>query len=165
MSKGSIGWIVAVGVLAIGVLSWMFTAPYLGNTGLARTPGIILGGTPTPAPDDFAPLHETHQGPILMKLASFPPFVNYVSWVGRPGGVITATRPDGGLWAQQVRDHGGDGWLRIGDATYEMRAVEIHGDERVEMMRLWAGGRSIDEQIGGTGAPLRDWEVFFWEPR
>ncbi len=99
-----------------------------------------------------------------MKLAGFPPFVNYVSWVGRPDGVITATRPDGGLWAQRVRDDGGDGWLRIGDATYEMRAIEIHGEERVEMMRLWAGGRSIDEPLG-QGAPLRDWEVFFWVPR
>ena len=165
MSKGKTTGIATAVVLVAGVLGWMFTAPYLGNTGLSRTPGIILGGTPTPAPADFAPLHDTHQGPILMKLASFPPFVNYVSWVGRSDGVITATRPDGGMWAQQVRDHGGDGWLRIGDATYEMRAIEIHGEERVEMMRLWAGDRSIDEQVAGRGAPLRDWEVFFWVPR
>lgn len=164
MSRGKITGIATGVALVVGVLSWMFTAPYLGNTGLARMPGIILGGTPTPAPDDFSPLHETHQGPILMKLAGFPPLVNYVSWVGRPGGVITATRPDGGFWAQHVRDHGGDGWLRIGDATYEMEAVEIHGEEAVEMMRLWAGGRSIDEPLG-QGAPLRDWEVFFWRPR
>ena len=81
-----------------------------------------------------------------------------------PGGVITATRPDGGFWAQHVRDHGGDGWLRIGDATYAMEAIEIHGEEADEMMRLWAGGRSIDEPLG-QGAPLRDWEVFFWRPR
>lgn len=126
MSRKTMVGIATVVLLVAGVLGWLFTAPYLGNTGLARTPGIIIGGTPTPAPDDFSPLHETHQGPILMKLASFPPFVNYLVWVGRPGGVITATRPDGGLWAQQVRDDGGDGWLRIGDATYEMRAIEIH---------------------------------------
>ncbi len=164
MSRGKIAGIAAGVVLVGGVLAWMFTAPYLGNTGLARTPGIILGGTPTPAPNDFSPLHETVQGPLLMKLAGFPPFVNYLSWVGRPDGVITATRPDGGLWAQRVRDDGGDGWLRIGDATYEMRAIEIHGEERVEMMRLWAGGRDINQPLG-TGAPLRDWEVFFWVPR
>ena len=165
MSKGKILGIAAGVVLVAGVLGWMFTAPYLGNTGLARTPGIILGGTLTPAPDDFAPLHETHQGPILMKQVGFPPFVNYLSWVGQSDGVITATRPDGGRWAQRVRDDGGDGWLRIGDATYEMRAIEIHGDERIEMLRLWAGDRSIDELVAGRGDPIRDWEVFFWVPR
>ena len=165
MSKGKKAGIAGGVALVVGVLAWMFTAPYLGNTGLARTPGVILGGTPTPAPDDFAPLHQTHQGPILMKLAGFPPFVNYLSWVGRPGGVITATRPDGGRWAQRVRDDGGDGWLRIGDATYEMRAIESLGEERIEMLRLWAGDRSIDDLVAGRGDPIRDWEVFFWVPR
>jgi hypothetical protein len=145
----------------------MFTAPYLSNEGLGRTPGIFIGGTLTEPPADFTPLMSMHQGPIMMKQAGFPPVVIYLSWVGTPGGVITATRPDGGYWAQRVRDRGGDGLLRIGDATYEMTATEIHGDQRIEMMRQWAArsGRSIDEALYPGSELLRDWEVFYWTPR
>jgi hypothetical protein len=97
----------------------------------------------------------------------FPPFVHYLSWVGTPEGVITATRPDGGLWAQRVRDRGGNGWLRIGEATYAMEAGEIFGDERSAMMEKWAAksGRSIDQALYEGSELLRDWEVFFWSPR
>ncbi|HAJ77349.1 MAG TPA: hypothetical protein DCM64_12970 [Gammaproteobacteria bacterium] len=165
MNKKEIAGILITAVLLAGILSWMFTAPYLGNTGLARTPGIILGGTLTEAPSDFTPLHDTVQGPMIMKPAGFPPFVNYLSWVGTPEGVISATRPDGGYWAQRLRDRGGDGWLRIGEATYAMEATEIFGDERIAMMRQWAGGRSIDQPLYPGSEPLRDWEVFFWTPR
>ena len=154
-------------VLLAGVLSWMFTAPYLGNTGLARTPGVILGGTPTPAPADFTPLNESVRLPLLMKQSGFPPFVTYLSWVGTPDGVITATHPDGALWAQHVRDHGGDGWLRIGAATYTMEAIEIFGNERIAMMEQWAAraGMTLDDSLYEGAAPLRDFEVFFWKPR
>jgi hypothetical protein len=69
-----------------------------------------------------------------MKQAGFPPLVVYLSWVGTEGGVITATRPDNGYWARRIRERGGDGWLRIGEATYSMEATEIHGDERMAMM-------------------------------
>ena len=113
MKKRELAGILIGAVLLVGVLSWMFTAPYLGNTGLARTPGVILGGTPTPAEADFTPLNESVRLPLLMKQSGFPPFVTYLSWVGTADGVITATHPDGALWAQHVRDHGGDGWLRI----------------------------------------------------
>ncbi len=41
-------------VLLIGVTSWVYTAPYAGNEGLQRTPGVIIGGTDTPAPNDFS---------------------------------------------------------------------------------------------------------------
>ncbi len=34
------------GLFLVGFLGWLFTAPYLGNEGLARAPGIILGGEP-----------------------------------------------------------------------------------------------------------------------
>ncbi len=167
MSKTKIAGIVTAVVLVVGVLSWMFTAPYLGNTGLARTPGIILGGTLTPAPGGFTQFNGRVQGPLLMKQAGFPPFVNYLSWVGTPDGVITATRPDGGLWAQRVRDRGGDGWLRLGDSTFAMEAVEKFGDERLAMMAQWAdkAGRPLDEPLYAGSEPLRDWEVFFWVPR
>jgi hypothetical protein len=159
---------IVIGIVLLGgVFSWMVTAPYLGNTGLSRTPGIILGGEFAEVPSDFTSLNESVRGPLLMKQSGFPPFVNYLSWVGTPEGVITATRPDGGLWAQRVRDRGGNGWLRIGEAVYEMEAFEIHGDERIAMMEQWASksGRTLDEPLYEGSEPLRDWEVFFWKPR
>ena len=158
---------ILAGVIIFGaLLAWVSTAPYLSNQGLGRTPGIIIGGTPTEAPGDFTPLNESIRGPMFMKQSGFPPFVNYLSWVGTPEGVITATRPDGGLWAQRVRDRGGDGWLRIGEATYAMEAVEIFGDERITMLEQWSAksGRAMDTPGGGPD-PLRDWEVFFWSAK
>ena len=154
-------------VLIVGLFAWVFTAPYLSNQGLGRTPGILIGGTLTDAPDDFTPLNDSVRGPLFMKQAGFPPLVVYLSWVGTEDGVITATRPDDGYWARRVRERGGDGWLRIGDATYEMEAIEKHGDERLAMMEQWAAksGRSIDESLYAGSEPLRDWEVFFWEPK
>ena len=104
---------------------------------------------------------------MLMKQSGFPPFVNYLSWVGTPDGVISATRPDNGYWARRVRERGGDGWLRIGDATYAMEATEIMGEERIAMMSQWAGksGRTLDDPLYEGSEPLRDWKVFFWTPR
>lgn len=167
MSKGKIAGIVAGVVIVGGILGWMFTAPYLSNTGLARTPGIIIGGTLTAPPSDFTPLNGQVQGPLMMKQAGFPPFVVYLSWVGAPGGVITATRPDNGYWARRVRERGGDGLLRIGDETYEMTATEILDERRLPMMEQWAAksGRTLDEPLYSGSEPLREWEVFFWTPR
>ena len=167
MNKRRLVGILTGAVTLVGVLSWMFTAPYLGNTGLARTPGVILGGRATPTPDDFTPLNESVRLPLLMKQSGFPPFVTYLSWVGTADGVITATHPDGALWAQHVRDHGGDGWLRIGEATYTMEAIEIFGDEAIAMMEQWAAkvGMTLDDSLYEGAEPLRNFEVFFWKPR
>jgi len=157
---------IAIGVvLLVGLAGWVFTAPYLGNEGLARTPGVIIGGTDTPAPSDFTPLNDA-EGPLIMKLSGFPPFVVYLSYAGTPEGVITATRPDGGYWAQRVRDGTGDGWLRFGDETYAMRATEVLGEARIPLLEHWSArtGMPMDTLVGGPD-PLRDWEVFFWTPR
>ena len=152
-------------VLLIGVTAWVFTAPYAGNTGLSRTPGVIIGGTDTPAPNDFSTVNDVG-ATLLMKQGGFPPFVINLSYVGTPDGVITATRPDGGYWARRVRDGKTDGWLRIGDATYAMRATEILGDARIPMLELWSGktGMPMDMAVGGH-EPLREWEVFLWTAR
>lgn len=157
--------IAIVAAVVLAVAAWVFTAPYPGNTGWQRTPGVIIGGELTPPPDDFTPLNEVGTT-LKMKLAGFPPFVVYLNFVGRPDGVITATRPDGGYWAQRVRDRGGDGLLRIGDQTYEMTATEVLGDDRIPMLELYSerSGLPMDEAVGGPD-PLRDWEVFFWTPR
>lgn len=166
MSKRMIAGVSALVVPVAGILAWMFTAPYLSNQGLGRTPGIIIGGAITPAPGNFAPLNDI-PGPLLMKQAGFPSLVIYLSFAGTPDGVITATRPDGGYWGRRVRDRGGDGWLRVGDETYAMTATEITGAERLAMMEQWAAklGRTLDDAIYEGAEPLRDWEVFFWTPR
>ncbi len=152
-------------VLLIGGASYVYTAPYPGNTGLSRTPGVIIGGTDTPAPTDFSALNDVGAN-LLMKQGGFPPLVVYLSYVGTPEGVITATRPDGGYWARRVRNGKTDGWLRIGDATYAMQATEILGDARLPMLELWSEkiGMPMDIAVGGPD-PLRDWEVFLWTPR
>ena len=154
-------------VCAVAIVGWVSTAPYLSNEGLGRLPGLIIGGTATEAPADFSQFNGVIAGPLMMKQAGFPPFVNYLSWVGAEGGVITATSPDNGRWARRVREDGGDGWLRIGDATYEMRAFEIEGPERLAMMELWAtkAGRTLDEPLYEGSEPMREWKVFFWRPR
>jgi hypothetical protein len=155
---------IATGVVLL-VTSYVFTAPYPGNTGIQRTPGVRIGGTLTPAPSDFTPLNDL-RGPMKMKQAGFPPFVIYLTYVGTPEGVITATRPDGGYWAQRVRDGTTDGLLRIGDATYEMRATEVLGDARRPMLERYSArnGMPMDRAVGGPD-PLRDWEVFLWTPQ
>ena len=166
MSKGKMAGIAAGLVLTIGILSWMFTAPYLSNQGLGRTPGIIIGGTPTAALDDFSTLND-YRGPMVMKQAGFPPLVVHLSFVGTEDGIISATRPDGGYWAQRIRDRNGDGWLRIGDETFAREATEILDERRIPMMTQWAArsGRSLDEPLYEGSEPLREWEVFFWTPR
>ena len=152
-------------VLLIGVMLYVYTAPYAGNQGIQRTPGIRIGGTVTPAPSDFSTVNDV-VGNLLMKQSGFPPFVIYLSYVGTPNGVITATRPDGGYWAQRVRDGRTDGWLRIGDATYAMQATEILGAKRLPMLQLFSDktGLPMDRAVGGPD-PLRDWEVFLWTAR
>ena len=163
--KAKIAGIAAGVAFLIGATSYVFTAPYAGNQDLSRTPGVRIGGTDTAPPRDFSSLNDVG-GNLIMKLSGFPPFVVYLSYVGTPDGVITATRPDGGYWAQRVRDGSGDGWLRIGDATYAMRATEILGDVRLPMLELYSGKTRLpmDIAVGGP-APLRDWEVFLWAPR
>lgn len=163
--KPKIAGIATGALLLVGAMSYVYTAPYLGNEGLSRTPGVRIGGTESPAPSDFTPLNDVG-GPLIMKLSGFPPFVVYLSYVGTPEGVITATRPDGGYWAQRVRDRGGDGWLRIGDARYPMRAAEVVGDARLPMLEQYSArtGLPMDRAVGGPD-PVRDWEVFFWTPR
>ena len=46
-NKLNIAVIAATVVLLIGALSYVYTAPYTGNQGLSRTPGVRIGGTDT----------------------------------------------------------------------------------------------------------------------
>ena len=108
-SKLNIAVIAAVMVLVVGAASYVFTAPYAGNAGLSRMPGVRIGGTDTPAPRDFSSLNDLGTN-LIMKLDGFPPFVVYLAYVGTPEGVITGTRPDGGYWPQRVREGRNEGW-------------------------------------------------------
>lgn len=167
MSKPKIAGI-AVGVIILAVvIGWVSTAPYLSNQGLGRLPGFIIGGTPTPALDDFSPLNNI-PGPMKMKQKGFPELVVHLSFVGTQEGIISATRPDNGYWGERVKERGGDGWLRVGDQTFEMTATQIvNDDERLAMMEKWAAksGRTLDEPLYSGSEPLREWEVYLWTPR
>ncbi len=104
--KLKIAGIVTGVVLLIGVPSWVSTAPYAGNQGLSRTPGVIIGGTDTPAPSDFSTVNDVGTN-LLMKQAGFPPFVIYLTYVGTPEGVITHPPGRGLLGAADKRRQNG----------------------------------------------------------
>lgn len=107
-------------VLVGAAITYVYITPY------NRIAGVRIGGVETPPPSDWRTVNNL--GVIQLKTGGFPPFVVNVVYVGTEDGVITATRPDGGYWAGQARASP-NGWLRIGDATYAMRATEIVADE------------------------------------
>ena len=178
-SKLKVAVIATVMVLVVGATSYVYTAPYTGNEGFSRMPGVRIGGRDTPAPRDFSSLNDAGTN-LIMKLDGFPPFVVYLAYVGTPEGVITGTRPDGGYWPQRVREGRNEGWLRIGEETFAMRATEILGDARLPMLELWspraarsaraiaqAAGETVparDSAIGGSEPRLLP-EIFLWMPR
>jgi hypothetical protein len=166
MSKLKMAGIAAGAVVIVAIVGWVSTAPYLSNQGLGRLPGFIIGGTLTPALDDFTPLNNI-PGPMMMKQEGFPELVVYLSFVGTPTGIISATRPDAGYWGERVKERGGDGWLRVGDQTFAMTAQQVVDGRRLVMMEQWAAksGRTLDEPLYNGSEPLREWEVYFWEPR
>lgn len=177
--KLSIMTIALITGLVTGGASYIFTAPYAGNSGLSRMPGVRIGGTLTTAPEDFSSFNDIGTN-LIMKLDGFPPFVVYLAYVGTPEGVITGTRPDGGYWPQRVREGRNEGWLRIGDETFAMQATEIHGDDRLPMLELWrpravrsaraiaqASGETVSTRDSSTepSEPELLPEIFLWTPR
>ena len=138
-------------------------------------PGVRIGGNIVEPPDDFSIFNDVGTN-LIMKLDGFPPFVVYLAYVGTPEEVITGTRPDGGYWPQRVRDGRNEGWLRIGDETFAMKATEILGDARLPMLELWRprareSARAIAQAAGrpppisrNSGPQLLP-EIFLWTPR
>ena len=177
--KLSITTIALIIVLVAGGTSYIYTAPYAGNSGFSRMPGVRIGGTLATAPEDFSSLNDIGTN-LIMKLDGFPPFVVYLAYVGTPEGVITGTRPDGGYWPQRVREGRNEGWLRIGDETFAMQATEIIGEDRLPMLELWrpraarstraiaqAAGKTVSTRDSSTEAPEPQLlpEIFLWTPR
>ena len=155
---------IAVGLaLVLGFVYYVFSAPY------TRLPGVRIGGQSSAAPGDWSAVNG--EKVALLKLAGFPPFVIHVYYVAEGGGIITATRPDGGYWAQRVRSNP-NGWLRIGDRTYALAGKEVVGEARIPYLEKDGAKYSMPMRydftgaiIPGTNEPLHTWEVFYWTAR
>ncbi|MBL4821866.1 MAG: hypothetical protein JKY98_12915 [Gammaproteobacteria bacterium] len=159
-NKKKIAGILVAVVMVVAATTYVFITPY------NRIAGVRIGGTLTPAPDDFTTIAEPGIGKI--KTGGFPPFVVHVVLVPYEGGFITATRPDGGYWSARARI-APDGYARFEDKTFALKATEIFGEEKYPYLRKW-GGEDLDRQmtggvIVGVAEPLREWEVFLWTPR
>lgn len=165
MSKKLIIASVAAVALLAGLTAYALTAPY------ERFPGILIGGELSPPPADWNAVND--QGVVLLKLGGFPPFVIRIVYSTDEDGIITATRPDGGYWAQRLRDSDDPhGWIRIGDNIYALNAREITGAARVPYLESYGGKNNMPmaydfdgEIIRGQNEPLHTWEVFHWTPR
>lgn len=152
-------------VLGAGFVGYVFTAPY------ERFPGVVIGGELSPPPADWNSVND--EGIVLLKLGGFPPFVIRIVYSTNTGGIITATRPDGGYWGARMRSSDDPhGWIRIGDRTYALNAQEILGDERIPYLESYGNKNGMDmnydfaeEIIPGQNEPLHTWEVFYWTPR
>ena len=148
-------------VVVIAAIAYVFTTPY------NRTPGVRLGGTETAAPADW---RTVDNGPLMqIKPAGFPPLVINIWYVGTAEGVISATRPDNGYWGNRMRANS-NGWIRIGDAAYEMQAEEIlNPTDRNRMLQAYVDKYNLESVPGMNYAALTDpdlpWEVFLWTAR
>ena len=159
-AKMKVAGLAFAAVLVVAATTYVFTAPY------TRTAGVRIGGRTTPPPADFTT--EFKPGVGLIKTGGFPPFVVRVVLVPFKGGFITATRPDGGYWSKRAR-LAPDGHVRMGDATFAMKATEMPGDEKLPYLQAW-GGPDLDRRLSGgvivgESEPLREWQVFLWTPR
>jgi hypothetical protein len=150
-------------ILVIAATAYVFMTPY------NRIAGVRIGGTLTPAPVDWNSVNG--QGVVWLKTGGFPPFVVNIIYSTDEGGIITATRPDGGYWSKQARIEP-NGWIRLGDETYALTATEIFGDERIPYLESYGGNNNMSmgydftgEIITGQTEPLNTWEVFYWTPR
>lgn len=156
-----VGMALAV-ILLIAATGYVFMTPY------NRIAGVRIGGTLTSPPSDWNSV--TGRGIGQLKTGGFPPFVINIAYATDEGGIITATRPDGGYWAKRARV-APNGYVRLNDETFALQATEILGEARIPYLRLYGGpDADLDFQqsggvIVGTAEPLRDWEVFYWAPR
>jgi hypothetical protein len=160
MTRKQLAGYAFAGVLVVAATAYVFTAPY------TRIAGVRIGGRMTPPPADFSTAFKNGIGTI--KTGGFPPFVVHVVLVPFQGGFITATRPDGGYWARRARV-APNGYVRLGAATFAMKASEILGADKDPYLQAW-GGPDLDRRLSGgvivgVSEPLREWEVFLWTPR
>lgn len=164
-SKLRLGGIIMGLAIVVAGFYYVFTAPF----NYQRLPGVRIGGTQVEAPADWNSI--AGEGVVYLKMAGFPPVVVKVFYATDDDGIITATRPDNGYWARRVRQNP-NGWIRIGDNTYELQAREVLGDARLPMLEKYGAANRMPmrydfegEIIVGANEPLYTWEVFHWAPR
>ncbi len=159
-SRSNIAGIAFAAVLVVAATAYVFATPY------NRIAGVRIGGTLTPPPNDFTKDYPRTIGEL--KTGGFPPFVVHVSLVPFTGGFITSTRPDGGYWSKRARI-APDGYVRHGNATFAMKAVEITGDAKKPYIQAMYGPdlnrRLSGGVIIGESEPVGEWQVFLWTPR
>ena len=155
---------IAGALVVVAASLYVVTAPY------ERFPGVVIAGEPTPPPADWTTVND--RDVVLMNLAGFPPSVIHIVYSTDEGGIIPATRPDGGYRAGRVRGGRPNGWIRLGDATYALTATEILGPERIPCLESFGEKAGIPigydfegEVVAGVNEPLHTWEVFYWTPR
>lgn len=147
-------------ILVIAATVYVYATPH------NRIAGVRIGGILTTPPPDFTQAFRTGIGQL--KTGGFPPFVVNVVLVPFKGGFITSTRPDGGYWSRRAR-LAPDGYVRLGDATFAMRAREVKGEEKKPYIKAMYGPdlnrRLSGGVIIGESEPVGEWQVFLWEPR
>ncbi len=159
-SKTRTAGVVLLAVLGIAATTYIFATPY------NRIAGIRIGGTLTPPPPDFTVAYKRATGQI--KTGGFPPFVVNVSLVPFKDGFITSTRPDAGYWSKRAR-LAPDGYTRVGNTTFAMKATEVVGDAKKPYLQAMFGPdlsrRLSGGVIIGESEPVGEWQVFLWTPR
>ena len=159
-----IGWVLGL-VLASAVVFYVYTAPF----NYQRLPGVRIGGQLTEHPTNWNTIDV--DGVVYLKMEGFPPVVVKVFYASDEGGIITATRPDNGYWANRVRGNP-NGWMRFADETYALQATEIFGDARLPLLEAYGANNGMQmrydfegEVVVGQNEPLHTWEVFYWTTR
>ena len=159
-SKKKIAGLAFTAVLVIAATTYVFVTPY------NRIAGVRIGGTLTPPPADFTAAFKRTVGTI--KTGGFPPFVVNVSLVPFKEGFITSTRPDAGYWSQRAR-LAPNGYTRIGDSTFAMKATEVVGEAKKPYLEAMFGPdlnrRLSGGVIIGVSEPVGEWQLFLWTPR
>ena len=84
-------------ILASAVVFYVYTAPF----NYQRLPGVRIGGQLTQHPTNWNTIDV--DGVVYLKMEGFPPVVVKVFYASDEDGIITATRPDNGYWANRVR--------------------------------------------------------------
>ncbi|PCJ24731.1 MAG: hypothetical protein COA96_08650 [SAR86 cluster bacterium] len=163
ISKQKMTSIVVGIIVVITATTYVFMTPY------NRIAGIRIGGTLTAPPTDWNSVKGRGIGQL--KTGGFPPFVVNMFYATDDGGLITATRPDGGYWSKRARI-APDGYLRVGDETFALTATEIFGDERLPYLEKYGAANRMSmgydfegEIIVGASEPLHTWKVFYWTAR
>ena len=84
-------------------------------------PGLVLGGTSLPAPDDWTVLDA--EGELLIETRSSFPYVVKINYLATGRGLyVVALRNS--VWRNRIRANP-DVRIRVVDSTYEMRAYEV----------------------------------------